>query len=199
MSRAAYSAAIPEPIDAAARAHLLRPDGQEDVCFALWRPSQGRSRLTVLVYRLILPLPGERNVHGNASFEPAFLERAMSEAAAEGAGLALLHSHPLGKGWQGMSRGDVRAEQGDAGAVSGATRMPFVGLTLANDGAWSARFWIRSAPRTYARHNCSTVRVVGNRLRVTYMDEIAPPPLSKTNKFVPFRRGAKRHNKSSRD
>jgi hypothetical protein len=64
---------------------------------------------------LILPLPGERNVHGNASFEPAFLERAMSEAAAEGAGLALLHSHPLGKGWQGMSRDDVRAEQGNAG------------------------------------------------------------------------------------
>jgi molybdopterin-synthase adenylyltransferase len=89
-----------------------------------------------------------------------------------------MHSHPLGEGWQGMSFDDVRAERGHAGAVLGATRMPIIGLTLAGDGAWSGRFCIRTAPRTYARHNCATARVVGDRLSVHYMDELAPPPLA---------------------
>jgi molybdopterin-synthase adenylyltransferase len=51
-------------------------------------------------------------------------------------------------------------------------------MTLAGDGAWSGRFWIRTAPRTYARHNFATVRIVGDRLTVHYMDELAPPPLA---------------------
>lgn len=95
-----------------------------------------------------------------------------------GTGLALMHSHPLGEGWQGMSFDDVKAERGHAGAVLGATRMPIIGMTLAWDGAWSGRFWIRTAPRIYARHNCATIRVVGDRLTVHCMDELAPPPLA---------------------
>lgn len=165
-----------EAVEVAARRHLLRADGQEDLCFALWYPSRGETRSTALIERLILPRRGERNVHGNASFEPAFLERALSEAAAAGGGLALLHSHPLGRGWQGMSADDVAAEHGNAGAAYGATNLPFVGLTLAGDGAWSARFWERTAPRTYPRHWCATVRVVGNRLAMHYMDKLAPRP-----------------------
>lgn len=178
MSRAAYSVAMTEELAGVARAHLLRSDRQEDLCFALWRPSPGRSRMTALIHRLLLPGEGERRVHGNASFESAFLERAVTEAAAEGAGLALMHSHPDGQGWQGMSLDDVRAEQGNAGAVFGATRRPFVGLTLAGDGGWSGRFWVRTMPRTYVRQNCASVRVVGNRLKMTYMDELAPPPIA---------------------
>ena len=178
MSRASHSIAMTQQVSDAARRHLLRKDGQEDLCFALWYPSLGRSRITALMHKLILPQNGERNVHGNASFEPAFFERALSEAAASGAGLALMHSHPLGVGWQGMSLDDVKAERGNAGAVLGATRQPFVGLTLAGEGAWSGRFWIRTAPRTYARHNCASVRIVGNRLTVHYMDELAAPPMA---------------------
>ncbi len=176
MSRAAFSVAVPGNVADAARKYLLRTDGQEDLCFALWHPSQGRSRMTALVHRLILPRPGERKVHGNASFMPAFFERSLAEAAAETAGLALMHSHPLGRSWQGMSFDDVLAEQGHAAAVYGATRQPFVGLTMAGDGAWSGRFWVRTAPRTYMRQNCATVRVAGDRLSVTYMDKLAPPP-----------------------
>jgi molybdopterin-synthase adenylyltransferase len=177
MSRVAFSAALPGHIHDAARTHLLRRDGQEDLCFALWRRSQGRERKTALIQRLIMPKKGERHVHGNASFEPAYLERALAAAAAEGAGLALLHSHPRGHGWQGMSDDDVTAEQGNAGAVRGATGMPLVGLTISGtDDAWSARFWERVAPRKYERFDCGTVRVVGDRLTTTFLDRLAPPP-----------------------
>jgi hypothetical protein len=178
MSRAERSVAMTQETDRQARAHLLRTDGDEDVCFALWRASRGATRTTALIERLILPRDGDRKVHGNASFEARFLERAMIEAAASGAGLALLHSHPLGRGWQGMSREDVAAEQGNAGAVFGATNLPLVGLTLAGDGAWSARFWERTAPHTYPGAWCATVRVVGNTLRASFNNKLAPIPKS---------------------
>lgn len=176
MSRATYSVGMTQEVDREARDHLLRSDRQEDLCFALWYPSQGRQRKSALIERLILPRPGDRTVHGNASFQPAYLEQAMTEAAANRAGLALLHSHPLGHGWQGMSDDDVDAEKGNAGAVFGATGFPLVGLTIAKDGTWSARFWERTAPRTYPGAWCSTVRVVGDRICMSYNDRLAPRP-----------------------
>jgi molybdopterin/thiamine biosynthesis adenylyltransferase len=178
MSRAERSVAMSAAVDLSAREHLLRSDRQEDICFGLWHISKGQTRTTAIVERLILPRDGERNVHGNASFEPAFLERAMAEAAAADAGLALLHSHPLARGWQHLSKDDVFAEQSNAGAVYGATGHPLAGLTLAGNGAWSARFWERTAPRTYPVTWCASVRVVGDRLAVTFMDKLAPVPRS---------------------
>lgn len=165
-----------EEVACVARNHLLRADCQEDLCFALWYSSRGLHRQTALIQSLILPGKGDRNVHGNASFEPAYFERALGEAAAKGAGLALLHSHPGGQGWQGMSDDDILAEQGNAGAVVGATGQPFVGLTLAGDGTWSAQFWERTAPRTYSRAPCATVRMVGDRLCMSYNPVLAPRP-----------------------
>jgi molybdopterin-synthase adenylyltransferase len=178
MSRADRSVAMTESVGAAARRHLLRHDGQEDLCFALWRPSQGAQRSTALVQKLLLPGPGDRQVHGNVSFSPQYFERALAAAASEGAGLALLHSHPGGCGWQDMSRDDIAAEQGNSGAVFGATNRPFVGLTLAGDGSWSGRFWERTAPRRYTRTDCASVREIGERMRVHYYDKLAPPPRS---------------------
>jgi molybdopterin-synthase adenylyltransferase len=178
MSRAAHSVAMTGAIADAARSHLLRKDGQEDLCFALWRQSKGRTRTTALIHRLILPEPGDRKVHGNVSFEPAYFERGLAAAAADGAGLALLHSHPLGSQWQGISHDDVTTERGSAPAAFGATGQPFVGLTVAGDGAWSGRFWQRTAPHAYSKKDCATVRVVGDSLGITYMDRIAPPPLA---------------------
>ena len=167
-----------EGVDAAARGQLLRDDGQEDLCFGLWFASRGATRESALVHTLIMPRDGERRVHGNASFEPEYFERALGEAAAAGAGLALLHSHPFGSGWQGMSPDDVAAEKGHAAAVFGATELPFVGLTLAGDGSWSARFWKRTAPRKYRRFWCDRVRVVGDRLAPSFNPEIAGRPQS---------------------
>ncbi|MCP3478033.1 ThiF family adenylyltransferase (plasmid) [Bradyrhizobium sp. CCGUVB1N3] len=176
MSQATHSVAMTTTVHESARRHLLRADGQEDLTFALWRPSRGCTRMTALIETLILPREGDRTVHGNVSFHATYLQRAMTEAAKAGAGLALLHSHPLGRQWQDMSSDDIAAEQGNAAAVYGATRLSFVGLTVAADGAWSARFWERVGPRRYARRDCATVRVVGDRLQVTYMNKLAPPP-----------------------
>ena len=170
-----YSVAIPGAVDEALLAHLIRRDHQEDLCFATWHPSGGATRKSALLHSVILPQPGERHVHGNASFETRYFERAVVEAAKVGAGLAFLHSHP-GSGWQDMSTDDIQAEQGHAAAAKGATGLPLLGLTAGNDRSWSARFWEKTGPSTYQRRWCSTVRAVGSQLRVTYNDRLMPPP-----------------------
>src|SRR5262249_54399291 len=63
-----------------------------------------------------------------------------------------------------------------AAATSAMTELPLVGMTLGTDGAWSARFWPRVAPKQYGRTWCENVRVVGDALRSTYCDELSPPP-----------------------
>lgn len=172
-----WSVAMTEEIEARLRAHLLRSDGQEDLCFALWRPSHGATRTTALIFDVLEPIEGDRLVHGNAGFMPAFVERAMQAAIDQDCGIAFLHAHPLGRGWQGMSRDDVAAERGLAPTVQGASGLPLVGLTLAGrDGGWSARAWSRVAPRTYERQWCETVRVVGDRLRVHFNEDLRPTP-----------------------
>lgn len=171
-----YSVAMPSEVDSDARGHLVRPDGQEDVCFGLWYPSYGMERTTALLHSLVLPNHGDRHVHGNASFEPRYFERALDIAVAEGAGLALLHSHPA-SGWQGMSPDDVDAESSHAAAAKGASGVPLLGLTLgAHDNAWSARHWQKMGPRTYERRWCENVRVVGDALGVTFYDSLLPRP-----------------------
>lgn len=171
-----YSAALTGATDDRLRAHLIRSDRQEDLCFALWRPSSGAERMTAVVSELVLPQPAERHVHGNASFEGHYLVRAAEVAAAKGAGLVLLHSHPAGRGWQEMSPDDVLAEEGNAGRAKALTGLPLLGMTLGGDGSWSARFWEKQAPRTYERRDCANVRVIGSQLRCTFHPRLRPPP-----------------------
>jgi molybdopterin/thiamine biosynthesis adenylyltransferase len=176
MTTGTYSVALSAQTHDELRRHLWRADGQEDLCFALWYPSEGETRMTALVAKAVLPEPGDRRVHGNASFLPQFFERALSEAVAADAGLAFLHSHPA-PGWQDMSSDDVRAEAGHAAATLAMTGLPLVGMTLgATDGAWSARFWEKAAPRRYVRRPCTHVRVAGESLAVTYHDSLLKPP-----------------------
>lgn len=156
--------------------HLLRDDGQEDLCFAIWKPSTGAGRLTALVAEPILPHDGERHVHRNASFESRYFQRAAREAAAAGGGVAFLHSHPKGWGWQGMSPSDIDTERRHAPRALAMTDLPLMGLTMAGDGALSARFWERIGRREYARRPCSSVRVLGEELAVTWDDALVPPP-----------------------
>lgn len=172
-----YSIAFTSRINSELLKHLLRKDGQEDLCFALWYPSQGQTRLTAIISEVILPYNDEREVHGNASFAPKYFERVLSIALEKGAGIAFLHSH-LGPGWQDMSTPDIRAELGHAPATKSATGYPLVGLTLGTDGSWSARFWDKSADnKKFERFWCKSVRIIGdNGLEITYAKHLAPAP-----------------------
>lgn len=172
------SVVLTEPVHEQAVAHLLRADRQEDVTFALWHPSQGRDRLTGVIGELVLPEPGDRRVHGNAEVMPQYVERALATAHAGGAGLALLHAHPLGSGWQGTSIDDRETEASLGPAAFGATGRPFVGATMAGDGTVSARFWERSGPRRYERQECESARVVGQRLQVSFDPKQRPVPVA---------------------
>ena len=169
------SVALSGAVDAAMAAHLVRDDLEEDLLFALWTPSRGETRLTALVHTPLFPREGERQRHGNASFNPEYLERVCAEAARQGCGIAFLHSHP-GPGWQGMSADDIRAERRMAGAVAAVTGLPLVGMTVGSDRTWSARLWERTGPKLYERRWCRSVRVAGEVLQASFADHLVPPP-----------------------
>lgn len=172
-----FSVALTEDLNQHLLAHLVRQDRQEDLCFALWNPSRGIERTSALIYRLVTPNIGDRNVHGNASFNPQYLERVIGEALVQECGIAFLHSHPA-SGWQDMSHDDISAERLLAPTVTGATGLPLVGLTLgANDGIWSARVWQKTTPGKYQRQWCESVRVVGTGLTPHHCDRVCPKPI----------------------
>src|SRR5437868_5098824 len=98
-----FSVAMSEVVNDALLEHLARKDGQEDLCFAVWFPSEGENRLTALIHEVVLPGEGERILHGNVEFLPQYFERALQLALLRRGGLAFMHSHPA-SGWQGMSQ-----------------------------------------------------------------------------------------------
>ena len=165
-----YDTVFSEEVHDRASAYLLRHvhagQMQEDLCFALWRPSTGSNRKTAIVFQILPPEGGDRNLHGNASFEPAYLTRAIRIACDRGAGLAFMHNH-LSGGWQDMSVPDVIAERDRISPAARATGLPLVGLTLGTDNSWSGRFWFWNGD-TFTRRWCDKVRVVGRRIRVTF-------------------------------
>ena len=155
--------------------HYRNNKQQEDLCFALWHPSTGQSRCTALIDEIILPKEGERILHGNTSFEPHYLSRAIRLARKRRAGLVFLHSHPS-PGWQSMSTADVQAEQNVLAYPAGATGLPLVGLTIGSDGYWSARFWKRDG-KQMRRHWCEKIRVVGpQNYQIHFNNNLVPPP-----------------------
>src|SRR3990172_5614286 len=108
------SVAMPEILNEEVFKFLIKPDGGEDLLFALWTPSLGAQRLTGLVHTPIYPAKGDRQRHGNVSFNPQYFERVCKMALKEKGGVAFLHSH-IGPGWQDMSEDDIVAEQRMAG------------------------------------------------------------------------------------
>ena len=174
-----FAVTLTADADSAASAHLLqhykRDKRQEDLCFALWRPSTGEQRRTALIDDIILPETGDRELHGNASFQPGYLARAVRLAREQDAGLAFMHSHP-GPGWQGMSSADVEAERDVLAYPAGATGLPLVGLTIGSDGYWSARVWERAGGRM-VRHWCERTTVIGPASRrVDFNEDVSPAP-----------------------
>jgi molybdopterin-synthase adenylyltransferase len=129
---------------------LLGLMGRKTFAYALWFPSQSSNRLTALISHPILPAENDRYVHGNASTTAEYLGRAIQAATERRAGIVFLHSHPA-PGWQDMSEDDISTERRQAITAKPTTDMPLVGLTLGRDGAWSARLWIKTVPKTYER------------------------------------------------
>lgn len=169
-----YSVAMTDAVAEQARRHLLRPDGQEDVCLATYTVSTGRHRTTYLVTSLVLPEAGDRLVHGNASFTGPYLLRGAAHAANQDCGLVMLHSHPRGTGWQHLSLTDYDTELGYAHVAHRYTRGPLLGMTLAgSDNSWSARIW---EPGETSPHWAEAVRVVGPKLEPSWNDDLRSPP-----------------------
>jgi molybdopterin/thiamine biosynthesis adenylyltransferase len=153
--------------------HLIRQDGQEDLCFAFYCLSTGKTRKTGVIKEIILPESGDRNVHGNVSFNSTYFDKVTSYALANNLGICFIHSHPY-PGWQGMSFDDIKAEEMLAPRVKAVTGLPLIGMTIGTDNYWSARFWVKEAPNTYERYWCESVRVVGKSLKTYFCDEIIP-------------------------
>ena len=150
--------------------HVHKPNRQEDLAFAYWRPSRGARRFTAVICELVMPEDGDRVLQGNVAFLAQFLHRVLA-GIPDGCGVAFLHGHPA-PGWQGMSDDDIVAERDRlAGAVAGRTGLPLVGLTRGTDGAWSGRLWLRQARHAYMRRWARSVRVVGRQLRITYLPD----------------------------
>jgi molybdopterin/thiamine biosynthesis adenylyltransferase len=157
-------------IEAELRGHLLRTDGQEDVCIATYSPSTGARRTSRIIRAVELPQDGERRIHGDASFTGEYVLRVAAMAAARGQGIAIAHSHPGGSGWQGLSTYDHDAERSYALLAARITGLPLVGMTLAGvGGALSARVWYDKQPTW-----CESVRVVGTSIKVHWNDGLVP-------------------------
>lgn len=170
-----YSVAMSSDIAATLSAHLMRVDRQEDLCFATYSISTGATRTSYLLRSVVLPEPGEHQVHGNASFTGEYVLRAANLAGTRGEGIALLHSHPEGSGWQGLSRWDWDAESSYANLAQSLTGKPIVGLTLAGtDNSWSGRTWLSADEPTWAE----SVRTVGRSLRISWNNKLRPAPLA---------------------
>ena len=158
---------------------LVRDDGQEDLCLATYRPSTGAARTTALVVKAIPPHSGDRHVHGNATVTGEYILRGAELARQHEQGLVLLHSHPRCSGWQAMSALDREAEASYANLAREITGLPLVGMTLATeDTTWSARHWNLGAGKHVDCTLADNVRVVGDRLAVSWNDNLKPPPLS---------------------
>ena len=158
--------------------HFIKNELQEDLCFALWRPSTGRTRYTGIIYKVILPSEGDRKLHGNVEFSPRFLSRVINLAVKEKAGLAFMHSHPS-DGWQDMSGPDVVAERDFLAYPTLSTKLPLLGLTIGTDGYWSARFWKKEG-KTFKRYWCEKVRVISKHsYKIYYNDHLLPIPKRK--------------------
>ena len=176
-----FEVVFTQEASASAKKHLLQHyccnKKQEDLCFALWCPSTGKTRRTGIIDQILLPEEGdeERILHwdqGVVSFTPAYFRRVFKIARQEKKGIAFMHSHPT-PGWQGMSHPDVKAEQTLAFPAR-VTGLPLIGLTLGRDGYWSARFWEKS--KKMRRYWCKKVRVINpNSYDIYFNDHIAPP------------------------
>ena len=171
------SVALTAKTEQALLRQLVRDDGQEDLCLATYRPSTGKDRASALITGIIPPEYGDRHLHGNVTVTADYVLRAANIAQQQGSGLVLLHSHPKAGGWQSMSGPDREAESSYANLAREITGLPLVGMTLATgDITWSARHWNIGTGHDVDCTHATNVRVVGDRLAVSWNNTLRPPP-----------------------
>ena len=123
-------------------------------------------------------------MHGNATVFGDYVLRGAETARNHGCGLVLLHSHPGACRWQPMSGPDREAEASYANLAREITGLPLVGMTLAGgDNTWSARHWDTGTGTSIDCTHATNVRVIGERLAVSWNDTLRPPPAA-TNRQV---------------
>jgi len=192
-----FSVGISEQLNKELCEFLIREDGDEDLIFALWNSSNGNTRDTSLIRELIFPLKGDRDRHGNVSFNPQYIKRVCKIAGEKKCGIAFIHSHPF-PGWQAMSVDDIIAEKEKLSeTVEVLTGFPLIGLTVGSDGTWCARRWLFNENKNeYQIQWAETVRTVGNQLKIDYNDRIVKTPeFSKLFKRTRAVWGQKNHEK----
>ena len=177
MTQKTTSVAMTATTEKALMNRLVRSDGQEDICLATYRPSTGKSRISALITSVIPPESGDRFVHGNATVTGKYILRGAQLAQRSESGLVLLHSHPEADRWQFMSEPDRDTESGYANLVREITGLPLVGMTLATGShTWSARFWNIGVGRQVGCTHSTSVRVIGDRLALSWNEVLCPPP-----------------------
>ena len=177
MTRKTISVAMTAATEKALSSLLVRSDGQEDACLATYRPSTGKSRVSALITSVIPPDSGDRFVDGNVTVAGQYLLRGAQVAQSNECGLVLLHSHPRADRWQFMSEPDRDTESSYANLVREMTGLPLVGMTLATGNhTWSARSWNIGVGRQVACTDATNVRVIGDRLAVSWNEVLCPPP-----------------------
>lgn len=170
-----YCVSIPEAINAQLKEHLIREDKDEDLIFALWNPSQGTKRMTALIHEILFPIKGDRQRHGNVSYNPQYFKRACEEAMKKRMGVCFIHSHPFA-GWQGMSSDDVAAETRMAPSAFTFSDLPLVGMTISSDSIWSARIWEHHGNGVFKMQWMHLVKSVGLKLTTSFNNKIMPLP-----------------------
>ena len=177
MTNQSTSVALTAATEKALLEQLVRADGQEDLCLAAYRPSTGKARVSALVTAVIPPEHGERYVHGNVTVTAEYILRAAALAQEKDNGLVLLHSHPGASKWQPMSGPDRETEASFAHLVREITGLPLIGMTLATgNNTWSARHWDKGTGQQFDCTHSTNVRVVGERLCVSWNDALSPIP-----------------------
>jgi len=161
-----FNVSISETLNNEILDFLIREDGQEDLLFGLWYPSEGVERNSALIQSILTPLNGDRKVHGNVSFNYQYFKRACDLAQKNGCGVVFMHSHPF-PGWQSMSPDDIKAETRMAPTVDTITNLPLLGLTVGSDGTWSGRIW-PYFESNYQRIWAKSVKIIGNEFSIFF-------------------------------